>query len=533
MTVLDLRQTYKPHTEPFPHQWEALQVSYNKRSFAWLMDPGLGKTKLALDNSVILFEAGHIRGLLVAAPNDVHEQWRREQIPEHLPPRVRARILVWDSRAQARMKRELAHLCTPIAGHLQIFLINHEAFATSRGTAAARRFLKAYPCLFALDDSHEFRTPKAKRTRALGTLRDLAFARRIMTGTLTGGTPLHLYSQFNFLDPRILKCDSYLTFKHRYAEWAEQMILSQKVDPRTGKRKPQVYETLIGYKDLDELNARIAPFVYSRKKEQCEGLPPKLYEVVPTHLSAAQIAVYEALVEQGLLLLQQNEVGKPIQVSLLDDLEEDDILTRVQNPNNRMSYRIKLTMWLRLQQCTAGILKDDAGTISIIDGSWDKCPRMQAAIKWVEQALTSSSKVIIWANFRPVLAAISASLLGAGIANIMVHGGVTGRARAEAIALFKEPLGPRVLVAHPRTLGTGQNFEIAQYVLYFTRSFSYFQRHQSEDRAHRLSSKGTVTIGDLIAHNSGTDEKELVSLRAKEDVVRQLETFDMRNLLQC
>lgn len=497
------------------------------------MDPGLGKSKVVIDNVVLLYEHGTVDALFILAPNDVHKQWVEEQLPAHLPPRIQTRTVIWEARAKGRVQKELLNVCKPLAGYLHILSMNHDALATKRGAAAALRFLKSHHVFFALDESHEFRNPKAARTKALEVLQRYAPIRRIITGTLTGGSPFHLYSQFDFLDPAILNCRSYFIFRHRYADWADQMVATQERDPKTGRRKLRQYEELLEYKSLDELHNRIKPFVYSKKKEECEGLPPKIYETVPTHLSEAQVGVYTELMEKGLVLLEQAEAGHRVKAVPLDDFEEEELLQRVLDPNQRMSYRIKLTMWLRLQQCTAGIIKDDAGNVRIIDGTWEKCPRMQTTLKWVEQALTSSSKVIVWANYRPVLEALQHTFILYGMETLMVHGGITGMSRVAAIAAFKHPKGPRVLVAHPRTLGTGNNFEIASYVLYYTRSFSYFQRKQSEDRAHRLSSRGTVTVGDVVAHDSGTDEKELQRLRENADVVAQLETFDMRELLKC
>lgn len=536
-TPTPLRARLRTPVEPFPHQWEALAVSWRKRAFGLLMDPGLGKTKVILDTVSLLYDGGHIRGLFVLAPNDVQDQWVREQIPIHLSKHILTRCLVWDAGVHVpKMEREVKAICTPVAGRLHVFAMNHEALSTKRGYNAAKRFLRAHPSMFALDESHEFRTPSNKRTRMLGWLEDYAFAKRIMTGTLSGGTPWPLYSQFNFLDKRILQCDSYLAFKHRYAEWADNVSVSKQVDKKTGKRKIVHYEVLMEYKQLEELNQRIAPFVYSKKKEDCDGLPPKLYETVPTQLSPPQVEVYKGLFEQGLVLLDRHQLGQAINPAKLEQLEETDLLERVQSPTDRMSYRIKLTMWLRLQQATAGIVKDDAGNISVIDGNWLCNPRMRATMRWVEQALTANSgraKVIVWAHYRPVLEALQQCLHPLA-PHILIHGGTTGAKRAERIARFKDPNSDtRILIAHPRTLGTGQNFDVASYVLYYTRSFSFFQRKQSEDRAHRLSSKGTVTIGDLVAHDSGTDAKEIQAIRDKADIVQQLETFDMRNLLKC
>jgi SNF2 family DNA or RNA helicase len=187
----------------------------------------------------------------------------------------------------------------------------------------------------------------------------------------------------------------------------------------------------------------------------------------------------------------------------------------------------------------AGIVRDDAGNISFTDGTWDKCPRYRDAVTWIEQALTATGKVLVWANFRPALEWLFEALIDAniGACPLLIHGDIKGDSRSESVKLFKRNDSPnRVLVAHPRTMGTGQNFEVATSVLFFTRSYSYFQRIQAEDRAHRLSSKGTVTIGDMIAKDCPTDAKELETLRSKGNLADMIENFkaaDLREILKC
>jgi hypothetical protein len=525
MSVLDL---YTPRTKPFEHQLECLECSYTKRSFAYLMDPGLGKSKVSIDIAALWFLRGHIQGMLIAAPNDVHAQWIEEQLPEHLPAQIATRTLIWRSNSQ-KVRKQAQTLLKPIPQRLHILSMNHEAFATKVGRTLARQFLKTYPSLFVLDDSHEFKTPAAARTRAVNDMSDLAFGRRILTGTLTGGVPFHLYSQFRFLDPNILKCKSFLVFKHRYGIFNTNVVLA-KPNKKTGKRVLVEYEELQEYQNLDELNALIAPFIYSKHKEDCKDLPPKIYQHVPTHLSQAQKNLSTRLLEDGVALLARPE-GEATLALPLAEMEEYDLVDRLQNIKDRMTYQIKLTLFLRLQQIAAGIVSDDDRHITLVDGTWDKCPRIVDAIKWVKQALTARGKVIVWGHYRMLLESLHRAFKESDIPNLLVHGGITGQARADRIKEFKSPEGPRVLIAHPRTLGTGQNFEIATSVLFYTRSYSLFQRRQAEDRAHRLSSIGTVTIGDMVARDCASDEKELQSLETKQDLADRIETFDLKQML--
>jgi SNF2 family DNA or RNA helicase len=518
---------YRHRIAPFPHQDECLRASYRKRSYAIFMDPGLGKTKVVLDTTALLYRAGFIKGLLVAAPNDVHAQWVDEQIPTHLPTDINVRAVTWDA-GRARTRREAVALLTPLPDRLHVLAMNHEAFATKAGRDIARRFLKQYPSMFVLDESHAFKTPRTHRTRAVLDMSDLAFARRIMSGTPTDGVPFELYSQFAFLDERILGFDSFLAFKHRYGVWSKEHV---RVKGKEGE-KPRLreYEALQAYQNLDELYARIAPFTFTVTKADCKSLPPKLYARIPTHLSDAQRAVYTQLLDAGLVLLDNTNdddvedrdahLTDALRVLSVDELDDEELLSRLQSADMRMSMRIKLTLMLRLQQAAAGFVTDDNRRTMLIDGTWDRCPRIVATVEYVKEALAAQAqKVIVWAHYRAALDVLTRALSETlGDCVVKVDGTVKGEARREAIASFKDRASPvRVLVAHPRTMGTGQNLGMASYCVYYTNSYSLIQRTQSEDRIDRIDRTLTCTIADVVARDAPCDLEVLAAHAAKKE----------------
>jgi SNF2 family DNA or RNA helicase len=57
----------------------------------------------------------------------------------------------------------------------------------------------------------------------------------------------------------------------------------------------------------------------------------------------------------------------------------------------------------------------------------------------------------------------------------------------------------------------------AETVVYFSNSFSFTDRDQSEDRAHRIGQTKSVTYIDLVCEGS-VDEIVLDALRGKKDV---------------
>jgi len=514
--VPSLLDGYAFRVRPFEHQLNALNASIRKRAFALFMEPGTGKTKVTLDTAAVLYKRGRITGLLVLAPNDVHAQWVDEQMVEHLPTDIQTRAVVWDASRASVMKR-VAALMKPLPHTLHVLCMNHEALATKKGRVAARKFLTTYPSLFVLDESHAFKSPSTARTRAAIALAPLAFARRILTGTETDGNPFDLYSQFQFLDPRIIGFDSFVAFKHRYGVWTRESVMTRPADPSKQPRRVE-YESLQAYANLEELTTRIAPFVFRVRKRDCLDLPPKHYTRLPTHLSPAQRSVYESLLSDGLLLLHRASRGEPVQVRSIEGLDDNELLERVQDPRGRMTLKIKLTLHLRLQQCVGGFVTDDDGITQLIEATPEAIPRVVTACEHIERALMAGEgKAIVWAMFRAELAMLKSVLKKRGHRVVLVDGSVTGGERAEAIAQFKSrnDRAPRVLVAHPRTMGTGQNLALANEMLYYSNPLSSIQRTQSEDRIDRIGQTRTVTIADLVSRDAPID-RIILALHAKK-----------------
>ena len=501
---------YKFHTAPFAHQHTALRRGAGKRAFAFLMDQGLGKTKVTIDNVAALYEHKVVDGVLLLALNGVDEQWLNEQIPLHMPPRIPVRSALWEASSRRR-ERECTELCTkPLPNRLAILAMNHEALATKRGQAMALRFMRQYKVCIVVDESHEFKGMTASRTRfLLGKLAPLSVARRILTGTPTE-KPFDIYAQMQFLDPRILGFDSFVAFKRHYGVWTTEFV--KRVNPKTGKTFLQPYPSLQQYQRLEELEQRLAKFSYRVKKEDCTDLPPKLYSVRQCTMTDAQRALYNQVKEHGVALLEQAEAGKAVRLLPFDDLDEEDIVAAVATPANRLTYKIKLTLMLRLQQISGGFVTDDAGTVRAIDKEPNH--KQRAALSLVEAALDGAAKVVVWCVFRAEVQALAKLLPLA----TYIDGSVQGAERAARLAAFKDPRCStvRVMVANERTIGTGQNLQVAQTALYYSNSGRFIRRTQSEDRLHRIGQTGTVNIYDLIA--SPADARMVQLVRDKEAV---------------
>jgi len=93
--------------------------------------------------------------------------------------------------------------------------------------------------------------------------------------------------------------------------------------------------------------------------------------------------------------------------------------------------------------------------------------------------------------------------------------------RQKNIKKFQANNGVRFLVGTPQTGGYGITLTEANTVIYYSNGYDLEKRMQSEDRAHRIGQKKTVTYVDIIAQDT-VDEKIVKSLRKKINIASEV-----------
>lgn len=473
--------------QPYAHQERALELSKDREAFALLLEMGLGKTRVALDTASHLYRSGKIRALLVIAPNGVHTTWSLSEIPTHLDVPFVARH--WDASRAGRTKydRWLRSVwLPPPPGTLPILCVNVESLSAKRGRDVASSFVEAHggDVLLVVDESALIKTPSAKRTKAVLALGKRAAYRRILTGTPVTQSPLDVYTQFKFLDPRILGFDSFYAFKAHFCVLVKRRASS-------GSRSWQ-YEEVLGYRRLDELQRLIASASFRATKAECLDLPDKLYSRIVVALSPAQRSRYDSLVSDYVLLTASEE---------------------------RVPVPMALTRLLRMQQVTAGFLPDETETrVEPIPGS---NPKIEALISDVE-TIPDDESVIVWCRFRAELEAAASALREAhGRGSVgTYYGSTTPEDRTSLIEAFQSRR-VRFFVGTPQSAGLGLTLTAARHVYYLSNGFSSSDRMQSEDRAHRIGQTSRVRYVDVVCKGT-IDERVLDVLRDKRDVAAMI-----------
>ena len=86
-------------------------------------------------------------------------------------------------------------------------------------------------------------------------------------------------------------------------------------------------------------------------------------------------------------------------------------------------------------------------------------------------------------------------------------------------------------MGQPKTGGYGITLTAATTVIYFSNSYDLEIRLQSEDRAHRIGQKNTVTYIDMVSPDT-LDEKILTALKNKVNLAETVLGEEARQWFQ-
>ena len=465
---------YKFKTPPYKHQMTALEKSWNKETYAYFMEMGTGKTKVLIDNLAMLYDKGKVDGALIVAPKGVIGTWYKQEIPNHLPDHIENVSVMWQSLITKKQKDSLDCLFK-LEQKLHILIMNVEALSTSKGTEFAVRFLNSHKTLMAIDESTTIKNSSAKRTKNILALSKYAKYRRIMTGSPVTKNPLDLYSQCEFLSPWLLNFQSFYAFRNRYAEM------------KTIHARGRSIQVVHKFQNIGELSDKLKGFSYRVLKEDCLDLPDKIYIKRNVALTSEQLKLYQQMKTMALAILNGKQVTS---VTVLTQL-------------------------MRLHQITCGHFTADDGSTQLV-----KSNRITELMDVLEEV---EGKAIIWANYQhDITNIIKAIVEKYDDESIVDYYGLTPQEdRQENIQKFQNNSKCRFLIGTPQTGGYGITLTAANTVIYYSNGYDLEKRLQSEDRAHRIGQKKSVTYVDLIAEKT-VDVKIVKALRKKINIASEV-----------
>ena len=295
--------------KPWDHQIKNVQNVLQNKTWGIFDDMGTGKSYSAIEVLNQIYETQGQCKTLIVCPCSVIEVW-----PYQFQKHSRIQFDIYAPTNLSVPKK---------AGHIKRFLhpkmicvLNYEAIW--RAPLAQILTSIKWDCIF-LDESHRISAPGSKVSWFCKSLQ--ANYKVLLTGTPLR-TPLSIYAQYRFLNPKIFG-KSFNAFKTYYAN---------EINMGTFKK-------VVSYKNLDDLYKRIYCCASRVKRENVLELPAVTNVILKSTMPKEMQKVYNELHED---LIAQWEQGI-------------------------VSASNALVKALRLQQLTGGYIRFDDGTDFIMD----------------------------------------------------------------------------------------------------------------------------------------------------------------------
>jgi SNF2 family DNA or RNA helicase len=422
----------------FPYQIDALRAIEALEYAAVFHEPGLGKTKIAIDLALAWLRNKAVDSVLVVCKRSLIANWVSEiRTHSYLYPLVLSQ------------NRKANHVALNSPGRL--YLTHYEVCKTE--LARLRLFLKTRRVGVICDEAQKLKNPTSALFRAFIQLREGFVRRVILTGTPIANRPYDIWGLIYFLDGgAALGAD--------FAEFKRTFDLSTELATNP--------ETRMSFER--SVSGRIQKFTVRETKQSAQIiLPDKIIENVLVDAEELQEELYAVYRKEARAAVEK------LGTMSFDDI--DEILKRL----------------LRLVQV--------ASNPRLVTDAYRRRPgKLPILRNLLFDARAQGSKAIVWTSFVENASWLAVELREFG--SCVVHGRMGIDERNAALVRFKSQPEIRVLVATPGSAKEGLTLTVANVAIFFDRSFSLDDYLQAQDRIHRISQEKTCYIYNLLLKDS-------------------------------
>jgi superfamily II DNA or RNA helicase len=444
-------------TRLYPYQEKgAMHLAFGARAML-ADDMGLGKTVQAIAACSLLHQIRDIDKVLVICPASLKHQWAREiQRFTSFP----ADVIQGPPPDRRRQYNE--------PGFFKI--VNYEL--ALRDEDEMRRM---QPDVIILDEAQRIKNWRTKTADAVKRLRSrYAF---VLTGTPLENRLDELYSVFQFLDPTIL--GPLWRFNQQYFQLE--------------MKRPGSFRVL-GYKNLDQLRARIGPYVLRRTRDQVlADLPDRTDNNYFVEMTREQWNAYEEY---------QSLLAKLIATSK----------RRALSPKERELILMCLIK-MRLI-CNALALHDPEAAAKDPERTGPKLRELRAILE--DEVADNGHKAVVFSQWTKMLDLTEPGLDRLKLGRVKLTGAVPTAKRGALIERFFEDPDCRVFLSSDAG-GVGLNLQAASLVINLDLPWNPAVLEQRIARAHRHGQPRPVQVVNLIAQGT-IEERILDTLAAKQNV---------------
>lgn len=462
----------RPRHTGFEYQVQAVDSLWNLPHAAVFHEQGLGKTKIGLDIGLKWLASGVCDSVLIVSKKGLLENWRCEM---SVHTRTSPGLLTQDRKAN------FFAFNRPSA----FYLTHYEVLCSERSRFSL--FLNTRNVGIILDESHYFKNPETKVSKALFSLSPQFTRKLIMTGTPVANRPYDVWSQIYFLDAGVSLGDDFELFKK------ENDLKKDEVDSNGVAIYEKDSNVQAEMPSFAGIFAKISDFAV-RETKATSGieLPGKTVVDIPVNMSSPQRKLY----------LQYRDDLRA-EVARDGAIVEDD----VENILKRL---------LRLIQV--------ASNPALIDESWMGEPGKVPVLRdIVSEQILAGGKIIVWTNFLanvPWLKGLFEELNPAS-----VSGDDPVSHRVESIERFKRNSECSMLVATPGAAKEGLTLTVSNRAVFYDRTFSLDDYIQAQDRIHRISQTQECFVHNLLCVD--TVDEWIGDLLAAKDLAAKLTQGDI------
>ena len=440
---------------------------------AVLFDPGLGKTKVAIDLFAIFNKKYGIKRGLVLCPISALGVWPQE-IKKDSPINVKVFRCLGKKSEKIKTIKAAINYKDP-----SLLLINYDSARIREITD----LLALYETPFLVcDEIHLLKNPKSARSKAVFRLSQHIKYKIGLTGTLLPKDPLDIFGQYKVLDWTIFGTN-YTHFKNHYANYMH-------IPMKNGRSFPK----LLGFKNMEEMAKKIHSIAVRVKDTETDELEPIVEQTIPIPFTTESKQKY-------------TEMAKHLVV----ELENDETITA----------QMAATKIIKLQQICGGFLMR---MDKYMDGDEVKKQRvtfpvgtekLDACVDLVEQHI-EEHKFIIGCRFIWEIESLKLALMRKGHGVAMIKGGVSVAEREQIQKDFQLGQDLRIIIFQI-SAATAITLTAGTIGILYSSTYKWDDYWQWRKRIHRIGQGKTVVIYRLAIEGT-IDEVVLKRLDAKQNM---------------
>lgn len=409
-----------------PYQETGVHFIEDKNGCILLADEmGLGKTI-----QVIAWLQLHekLRPAIIVCPAVVKWNWARE-------------LQKWIPHPKVQVLSGKNPQGIPIIG--EILIINYDILE-----AWSPILFGTHPKVMVLDECHNIKNPKAKRTEAVLKFRPIVPHRIAVSGTPITNRPQEFFNSISFVAPNLF---NYWRFCQRYCD---------------AKRNGFGWD-FSGASNIKELYDILTSTIMIRrlKKDVLKDLPDKLYSVIPLEIDNRK--TYEKALE--------------------------DVISFIANTKGEEKAELAKGAEVLIQIETLKTLAAQG--------------KFHLMVEWITEFLESGKKLVFMAHHKFMLDALQDVF---GDICVRIDGSTPAEQRSKIVESFQRNPEIRLFIGNIKAAGVGITLTAASDIAIGEYPWTPGELGQAIDRVHRIGAKDTVNVHLFVGLN--TIEEEIVEI---------------------